>query len=65
LVGIALCGIVVASALWTGEIGGGGAGARKNENPFLFWMGVIITSIFGVVALAAFIFSIATGKSLD
>jgi hypothetical protein len=38
-------------ALRFGEIGGGGTGASRDENPVLFWMGVSITAIFTGVAI--------------
>jgi hypothetical protein len=45
IMGIAILTI----ALKFGEIGGGGAGASRTENPILFWMGVIITAVFTFV----------------
>lgn len=37
--------VVLAIALKLGVIGGGGSGARRDENPYLFWF------IFGIIAV--------------
>ena len=38
-------------AFKTGFIGGGGAGAYREKNPFNFWLGVITTGIGVIVAM--------------
>ena len=49
--GIALSLLLLFSAFKLGEIGGGGGSASRNKNPILFWMGVIITSVFTAIAI--------------
>lgn len=43
--------VVLAMALKLGEIGGGGAGAKREENPILFWMGFSTTAVFTLIAV--------------
>ncbi len=52
LLAILLGALVIAIAFWTGHIGGGGAGASRYKNPFLFWLGVSTTAVFSLIAVA-------------
>lgn len=52
---IAIAAVVLLIAFKFGEIGGGGGGASRDKNPFLFWLGVGITSFFALVAIGVFI----------
>ena len=49
--------LVLTLSFWLGEIGGGGAGASREKNPILFWMGAIFTGVVCAVCLVAFITS--------
>lgn len=47
---------VLAFAFKFGAIGGGGVGARRDENPILYWMGVVITGLIVLTALVILVF---------
>jgi|KBSMisStandDraft_5_1062788.scaffolds.fasta_scaffold205902_2 hypothetical protein len=51
IVGIILGAFVLFLALKYGTIGGAGAGAERNKQPFLFWLGVSMTALFEAVAI--------------
>jgi len=47
--GILLGAGILFFALKYGTIGGGGAGATRAKNPFLFWLGVSTTAVIEVI----------------
>jgi len=57
LFGIVVGFFVLSCAFKLGVIGGGGAGASRDKNPVLFWMGVSITSVFTVIAVCILIWT--------
>jgi F0F1-type ATP synthase membrane subunit c/vacuolar-type H+-ATPase subunit K len=58
IVAILLGAGILFFALRYGTIGGAGAGATREKNPFLFWLGVLITAVFEAVAIVIFISTI-------
>jgi hypothetical protein len=55
---ILLGGVILLIAFKTGSIGGGGAGASRDENPILFWMGFTITATFTAIAIFILIWTL-------
>jgi hypothetical protein len=51
VLGILLGALVLFFALKTGGIGGAGAGASRDKNPILFWMGVSISVFAEAIAV--------------
>jgi hypothetical protein len=48
-------GAVLWFALKFGFVGGGGAGAYRNKNPFNYWLGVTTTAVGVLVAIVVLI----------
>ena len=55
ILGILLGLVVLFIAFRWGTIGGGGAGADRDKNPINFWLGVTITGVFTLIAIAILI----------